>query len=79
MQLIEIYSLQIGNILITKTRFEMIKSERIRIALEKLDIPPMVIPMVLEELIMIIEALESIDLTETEIINQLKEDYDIEI
>jgi hypothetical protein len=53
----------------------MIKSERIRIALEKLELPPMV----LEELTIIIEALESIDLTEAEIINQLKEDYDIEI
>jgi len=52
----------------------MIKSERIRIALE-LDLPSMV----LEELTIIVEALESIDLTEAEIINQLKEDYDIEI
>jgi hypothetical protein len=35
--------------------------------------------MVIEEFAIIIEALESIDLTETEIINQLKEDYDIEV
>lgn len=53
----------------------MIKSERIAKALEKSDLPPLVI----EELTIIIEALESIDLNETEIINQLKEDYDIEV
>lgn len=53
----------------------MIKSKRIELALAKLDQPPMVI----EELTIIVEALESIGTNETEIINQLKEDYDIEI
>jgi hypothetical protein len=58
-----------------KNRIKMIKSKLIAAALEKSDLPPVVI----EELTIIIEALEGIDLTETEIINQLKEDYDIEI